>query len=134
MDRIDLWIEVGKISSEKLSKEDSGTGKSETEEIQSRVEKARRKQSKRFESEKKSNLHINRDMGAKDLLRLAAVTPKAMSLLAQSAERLGISPRGFHRSIKLARTIADLDDSTNIEEKHILEALQYRPKGQLLGN
>lgn len=131
MDRIDLWIEVGKISSEKLSKQN--TEKSETLEIKGRIEKARAKQLERFKSEGKK-LRINRDMSAKDLLRLAQVTPKAMSILTQSAERLGISPRGFHRSIKLARTIADLEDSTNVEEKHVLEALQYRPKGQLLSS
>lgn len=134
MDRIDLWIEVGKISSEKLSKQNSTSQseKSETLEIKGRVVTARAKQLERFKDEKKK-MRINRDMGAKELLRLAQVTPKAMSLLISSAEGLGLSPRSFHRSIKLARTIADLENSDVVAEKHILEALQYRPKGQLLG-
>jgi magnesium chelatase family protein len=134
MDRIDLWIEVGKVSSEKLT-EESGCArnqKSETEEIRVRVEGARAKQLARFKDENKK-MSINRDMGAKDLLRLASVTDDALKLLTKFSEKLNLSPRGFHRSIKLARTIADLENKIHVEAKHILEALQYRPKSQLLG-
>ncbi|MEI7480035.1 MAG: hypothetical protein WCJ59_00205 [bacterium] len=51
-------------------------------------------------------------------------------MLNQSAEKLGLSPRAYHRIIKLARTIADLDNKDQVETKHILEALQYRPKNK----
>ena len=52
-----------------------------------------------------------------------------MVLVSSSAKKLGISARAFHRTIKLSRTIADLDKSDEITENHILEALQYRQKG-----
>ena len=51
-----------------------------------------------------------------------------ITLLNESAKRLDLSPRAYHRIIKLARTIADIDESRHIKEAHILEALQYRPK------
>ncbi|MDQ5883328.1 MAG: magnesium chelatase family protein, partial [Patescibacteria group bacterium] len=50
------------------------------------------------------------------------------NILNTSSEKLGLSARAYHRIIKLARTIADLDDKEDIETKHILEALAYRPK------
>jgi magnesium chelatase family protein len=50
------------------------------------------------------------------------------TLLNESAKRLDLSPRAYHRIIKLARTIADIDESRHIKSDHILEALQYRPK------
>jgi magnesium chelatase family protein len=49
-------------------------------------------------------------------------------MLDDSAERLGLSARAYHRVIKLARTIADLENSNEVETQHILEAIQYRPK------
>jgi magnesium chelatase family protein len=53
---------------------------------------------------------------------------KVRNLLDDSAENLNLSARAYHRVIKIARTIADLEDSEKVEANHVLEALQYRPK------
>jgi magnesium chelatase family protein len=124
IDRIDLWTEVAEINHEKLSNGVSGE-KSET--IRERVKNARAKQSKRF-SAAGLKIHTNAEMNSKDISRFAPLSDSVKKLLNQSADKLGLSPRAYHRLIKLARTIADLDDQEIISENHILEALQYRPK------
>ena len=67
-------------------------------------------------------------MNVKDLAIFAPLTPEVKQLLNQSAERLQLSARAYHRIIKLARTIADLEGVPDISSSHILEALQYRPR------
>jgi magnesium chelatase family protein len=66
-------------------------------------------------------------MQSKDVERLL-ITDTARQTLNKSAQMMKLSPRAYHRMIKLARTIADLENSTEVSEDHILEALQYRPK------
>ena len=70
----------------------------------------------------------NSEMNVKDLGTMVNLGGKVRDMLDDSAERLGLSARAYHRVIKIARTIADLEDSPNVEENHILEAIQYRPK------
>ena len=67
-------------------------------------------------------------MNVKDLGVFAKLSLPVKQLLNNSAERLALSARAYHRVIKIARTIADLENSENIEANHILEAIQYRPK------
>ena len=67
-------------------------------------------------------------MSAKDINKIADLQNDAKEILNTSAKKLDLSARAYHRVIKLARTIADLDDSKSIKSPHILEALQYRPK------
>ena len=67
-------------------------------------------------------------MGVKDLGEMVQMSGKIRDLLDDSAERLGLSARAYHRVIKIARTIADLENSSEVEEHHVLEAIQYRPK------
>ena len=67
-------------------------------------------------------------MNVKDLGIFAPLAPEVKQLLNDSAERLALSARAYHRVIKIARTIADLEGSENIGANHILEAIQYRPK------
>ncbi|MFZ2831605.1 MAG: hypothetical protein WAZ40_00430, partial [Minisyncoccia bacterium] len=64
---------------------------------------------------------------ADDIEKYIKLTPKLRTLFNTAAERLKLSPRAHHKTIKVARTIADLDNSPEIQEKHILEALAYRP-------
>jgi magnesium chelatase family protein len=67
-------------------------------------------------------------MNVKELAIYAPLTPEIKKLLNDSAERLQLSARAYHRVIKLARTIADLEGIKDIATPHILEALQYRPR------
>jgi magnesium chelatase family protein len=121
MDRIDLWTEVAKIEHSELT-EKNNSGES-SEKIRERVLKAREIQKKRFGKGK-----LNAEMSARDIQNLIELKPEVKKTLEDAALAMDFSPRVFHKMIKLARTIADLDGEENIEQKHILEALQYRPK------
>jgi magnesium chelatase family protein len=121
MDRIDMYVEVSEIDHTVLL-DDTIFGETSAV-IADRVEKTRKVQYKRYKKEK-----TNSELSAREIKTETYMTDEARSILELSAERIGLSPRAFHRVIKLARTIADLCESREITEKHILEALQYRPK------
>jgi magnesium chelatase family protein len=123
VDRIDLWVEVSKIEHGKLT--DSRDLHEKTENIIPRVEKARKIQSDRYKGLK---IKTNAELSAKDLITNIKLSEKVKELLNTSAKHLDLSARSYHRIIKLARTIADLDGVEDVGENHILEALQYRPK------
>ncbi len=125
MDRIDLWLEVPQVEHEKLS--DTRETGERSNEIQKRVIKARDMQRKRFGDYNK-NILTNSEMGVRELKKFAPLTENVKTILNQAAKKLDLSARAYHRVIKLARTIADLDGVSDIAEKHIFEALQYRPK------
>ena len=124
IDRIDLWVSVGNVDYKKLGGEGHGEP---SEKIKERVERAREIQKKRFKKFGKE-ITTNSEMNVKDLGVMVHLDGKVRDLLDDSAEHLGLSARAYHRVIKIARTIADLENSPEIEENHILEALQYRPK------
>jgi magnesium chelatase family protein len=124
MDRIDLWVSVGNVDYKKLGGE--GTGE-KSEKIKERVMKARENQKKRFEKLGRK-ISTNSEMNVKDLGVMVKLDNKVRDLLDDSAERLGLSARAYHRVIKIARTIADLENSIDVKANHILEAIQYRPK------
>ena len=67
-------------------------------------------------------------MNVKDLGSIVKLKKEVRDILDDSAERLAFSARAYHRVIKIARTIADLENSEDVQAKHILEAIQYRPK------
>lgn len=119
MDRIDIWMTVEHIDYDKLSENKYG----ETSDIiRVRVAHAREIQKTRFMGTK-----LNAHMHARDIEKLS-ISTEVKQLLNNSAATLKLSPRAYHRMIKLARTIADLDDSTEIKTDHVLEAFQYRPR------
>ncbi|MFH1979098.1 MAG: YifB family Mg chelatase-like AAA ATPase [Patescibacteria group bacterium] len=122
-DRIDLWLEVPQVEIRKLSEKDPSSETSET--IQKRVLHARDIQNQRFLN---TQTLTNSEMSVRDLDKYATLTNDVRKILDQSADSLDLSARAYHRIIKLARTIADLESSENILENHIYEALQYRPK------
>lgn len=126
IDRIDMWIEVGHIDHTVL--EDKSVGET-SEAISERVTTARTHQKRRFEKDGR-DISINSEMNARDIMTNILFSPEVRSVLTKSAERLNLSPRSYHRLIKLARTIADLDNKKEIEPAHVLEAIQYRPKSQ----
>ena len=125
MDRIDIWVTVGNVDYEKLSNTIQEGEKTVT--IKDRVKRARDIQLKRFKNSPRK-ITTNSEMNVKELNIYAPLTEEIKKLLNQSAERLQLSARAYHRTIKLARTIADLEGSENISASHILEALQYRPR------
>ncbi len=117
-DRVDLWSEMGPVELQELGKR-SKEGV-ETSAARAQVLRARRAQEKRGRK--------NSELSPRELDELVPLAPTVRSTLEKAGERLNLSPRAFHRVIKVARTIADLDDSDSITESHILEALQYREK------
>ncbi len=125
VDRIDLWLEVPQIDPEKLSA-DGGPDEESSEAVRARVIQARAVQTERFQGKKE--IKLNSQMGVRELKHYAPLTAGDLKLLNDSARRLDLSARAYHRVIKLARTIADLAGAAQISENHLLEALQYRPK------
>jgi magnesium chelatase family protein len=122
IDRIDMHLEVPRVEIEKISSADLAE---ESKLVRKRVEFARMIQSKRYQG---THTKTNAEMGHKDLLVHSKVKPEATELLKSAASSLNLSARSYFRIIKLARTIADLGGSDAIEDSHIAEALQYRPR------
>ena len=120
LDRIDMHIEVESIPAENLS----DTALSEdSAHIRARVEAARQVQLMRYRD---IGIHSNAELSARTLPEACRMTPGAKDLLLMSTERLKLSNRAYTRILKVARTIADLDGFTDIEEPQIAEAVQYR--------
>ncbi|MEK7461458.1 MAG: YifB family Mg chelatase-like AAA ATPase [Patescibacteria group bacterium] len=124
MDRIDIWLEVDRVSPSDLSGESAGERSGA---FRHKVELARTAQKERFDKQKKK-ISRNSEMNARDLVTLVTLDKEPRQTLDLAAERLGFSPRVYHRMIKVARTIADLEGSEEIKNAHILEAVEYRPK------
>jgi magnesium chelatase family protein len=126
-DRIDLWSTMGPIELGELGKRNPyGT---ETEAARVRVLRARAAQHERFKHTKTPN-KTNSDLTPREIDDLVPLHPRVREILEKAGARLQLSPRAFHRVIKVARTIADLDESPDINESHVLEALQYRHRQQ----
>jgi magnesium chelatase family protein len=124
-DRIDMWVQVGEMPPESLSIKKQ-RGDDQTKSVRERIAKARAVQRARFEGAK--GISTNADMGPKEIESLAQLSHEAEDTLVKAARQLKLSARGYHRTIKLARTIADLAESKSIEPMHMLEALQYRQR------
>lgn len=120
IDRIDLYANVENVEHAKLLDNNQKTESSRT--VRSRVERARDIQTERFKT-----CRTNSSMHNREVKKYARLTDTARNLLDKGASRLELSPRAYMRTLKVARTIADLDQSEMILDKHIAEALQYRP-------
>jgi magnesium chelatase family protein len=121
LDRIDIHVEVTPVSYNELATE----RKSEkSEEVRSRVMQARALQEKRFED--KEGVHCNSQINSKQLREFCKIDEAGNQLLKTAMEKLGLSARAYDRILKVARTIADLDNSSKIETSHLAEAIQYR--------
>ena len=124
-DRIDIWVEVARVDHKKLS-DSKNKGETSTA-IRERVSSARNMQNERFKNHQ-HHIKTNSEMGAKDLEVLVKLRDKLVDMVNASAEKFNLSGRAHHRLLKVARTIADLEGVSEVGERHILEALQYRPK------
>lgn len=121
LDRIDLHVEVTPVPFSELSKaQHTETSK----DIRKRVVKARKIQTDRYQQIE--GIYCNAQMRTKDLKNYCALDDSSNSLLKTAMERLGLSARAYDRILKVARTIADLDDSFTLKTNHIAEAIQYR--------
>lgn len=123
-DRIDMWVTVGTMPLSALSTK-ATRASGETRAARQAIAQARTIQKKRFAG---NSLRTNADMKARDIEVHAQLEETAEKALQDAAERLKLSARGYHRTIKLARTIADLAESKTIQTPHMLEALQYRAR------
>lgn len=121
LDRIDIHIEVPAVKFKELSAKEQSEP---SEKIRERVIEAREVQLKRYEG----NPHIynNSDMGSKEVKKYCKLDPSGQELLKMAMTKLGLSARAYDRILKVSRTIADLDKSTEIQPQHISEAIQYR--------
>lgn len=123
MDRIDLCVEVPHIKYDKLA---SDKVAEESKQVRTRVLAARQVQEKRFASNKK--VRTNAEMKLQELKTFCQPNTTGAVLLRQAVNQMHLSARGYHRVLKISRTIADLAGAPNILAQYIAEALQYRPK------
>ncbi len=124
IDRIDIWTEVSKVDHDKLTEKSE---KSESLLARARVLRARDIQSKRFKLAGRQ-IDTNAEMNARDIASILEISEEVKDILNRSAKTLDLSARSYHKIIKLARTIADLQSSAEIAPAHLLEAISYRPK------
>jgi magnesium chelatase family protein len=117
-----MWIPVEHIPYEKFNHMRTLSSET-TADAYTRIVHARKLQHQRFAHQ----THLNAHMTSRDVQKLP-LRDSVRSLLIESARALSLSPRSYHRMIKLARTIADIEKSDDITEDHVLEALQYRSK------
>ena len=122
IDRVDIFIEVPHIDYEKLADDRLGEPSAT---VQSRVNAARSLQLERFRG---TRLTGNADMTPSEIRGFCQVEEAAQGLLKAAMKQLYLSARAFHRVLKLARTIADLENSAIIKAHHVAEAIQYRPR------
>jgi magnesium chelatase family protein len=120
LDRIDIHIEVPSVKFKDLAGQAGGES---SEAIRTRVKTARERQRNRFQSKA---LFCNAQMGPRLIKKYCLLDQESQGLLEQAMEYLGLSARAYHRILKIARTIADLEQSDSIRSYHVSEAIQYR--------
>lgn len=121
LDRIDIHIEIVPVPFDKISDRVQGEF---SKSIRERVVKAREKQEERFKNE--DGIYCNAQMSPKMLSKYAVPDESGLKLLKTAMDRFNLSARAYDRILKVARTIADLDNAKNIESRHLAEAINYR--------
>ncbi len=120
LDRIDLHIEVPAVEYKDLTTQRRGE---DSKTIRERVKNCRKIQTNRF---KGTSIYCNAQMGPEQIRKYCNLSKGASNFLGVAAQKLALSARAYHRILKIARTIADLAGSKNIEVEHVAEAVQYR--------
>ncbi|WP_342076615.1 YifB family Mg chelatase-like AAA ATPase [Yoonia sp. SS1-5] len=121
MDRFDLRVEVPPVAFTDLDLPDAAESSAD---VAARVATARSRQSARFKDH--PNFHVNADAEGHLLDEIATPDADGRALLLKVAERFGLSARGYHRVLRVARTIADLDGSGDVRKPHVAEAVSFR--------
>ena len=115
-----------RIKFEKLAEDDKAES---SKSIRERVEKARGIQQERFKDKK---LISNSEMSSQDVKELCKISGPTIDILRTAVSQFQLSARSYYKILKLARTIADLEEKENIESAHVAEALQYRPRNNVV--
>jgi magnesium chelatase family protein len=123
LDRIDLQIEVPAVSAADLVLPQASEGSAE---VRARVSVARRAQAERYAALELVRIRTNAECDGALLEEIAAPEKQGLSLLRDAANALSLSARGYHRTLRVARTLADLDGESKVARIHIAEALSYR--------
>jgi len=121
LDRIDIHIEVTPVSYDELSDKKKGE---ESSGIRERVIQARKVQEERYAE--RNDIHCNAQMDSKLLKEICDIDEAGSKMLRVAMDKLKLSARAYDRILKVARTIADLDNSASIKTEHLAEAIQYR--------
>jgi magnesium chelatase family protein len=124
LDRIDMHLAIQRVDHDRLM--DVTPGESSAD-VRQRVTAARQLQWRRFAEHPK--VTSNAELQAADIRAVCQLDAISAHLLRAAVERFGLSARAYHRVLRVARTIADLDNSEQIQENHVAEAIQYQPRG-----
>jgi magnesium chelatase family protein len=123
MDRIDIHIDVPAVNYKEMR---AGTEPEGSEPIRMRVLRARETQLRRFAASTRHPIYSNAQMGSRHIRTFCELSADCERMLERAMNQQGLTARAHDRILKVARTVADLEGSVQIEPKHIAEAIQYR--------